>query len=104
VRGRCSVPGQLVARAPRALASLLERVAVRKELVDCLRETGDVAGGNHAARVESPHGLGDAADVVRHGGNAGPERAQERAALVELRPIGEDGDGRVAERAVDLGR
>jgi Endonuclease/Exonuclease/phosphatase family len=104
VRGCCSVPGQLVACTPGALASFLERVAVRKELVDCFRKTGDVAGRHNTAGVESPHGLGDAADVVRHGGNAGAERTQKRAALVELRPVGEDGNGRVAEGTVDLGR
>ncbi len=49
------------------------------------------------------HRLGHAADVVGDRRHAGAERAEQRAALVELRPVREHGDRRLAEGAVDLG-
>ena len=60
------------------------------------------SGGDDAARAVGAHRLGEAADVVDHRRHAGAERAEQRAALVELRAVGEDGDGRLAERPVDL--
>jgi len=48
------------------------------------------------------HRLRNAADVVGNGRDAGTERTEESAALVELGPVRKDGDGRVAERAVGL--
>ena len=100
---RRRVPGQLVARAARAGAGLLERVAVAEQLRDRGRERGDVARRNDAAGAEAAHRLGDAADVVRDRRHAGAERAEQRAALVELRPVREHGHRRLAEGAVDLG-
>ncbi len=96
------VPGQLRARLPRALARPLQRGVVGEELVQRRRESGNVARGYDAAGVEAAHGLRDATDVVGDHGDSGAERLQERAALVELGPIREDGDGRLAERALDL--
>jgi endonuclease/exonuclease/phosphatase family metal-dependent hydrolase len=100
LRGR--VPGQLLSSPPRAFACLLECVVVGEELVHGRRETGHIPRGHHAAGGEAADRLGDAADVVRDGGNPGAERAQEGAALVELRPVWEDCDRGVAEGAVDL--
>src|SRR5207249_3499409 len=59
----------------------------------------DVARLDDTAGAVAPDGLGDAADVVRDGGHAGAERLQQRPALVELRPVREERDGRVAECA-----
>jgi len=96
------VPGERLTRQSRALARPLERLVIREELVDGLREAGNVACFHDAAGAESSHRLGDAADVVGDGRDAGSERAEEGAALIELRPVGKDGDRRLAERAVDL--
>ena len=66
------------------------------------RETGHVTCGHDAARAETTDGLGDAADVIGDGGDSGAERTQQSAALVELGPVRKDGDGGIAEGAVDL--
>src|SRR6266536_712979 len=77
-----------------------------KPRVSCARRYAasilDVARGNDAPCLEAAYGLGDPADVVRDRGHARAERAQQGAALVELRVVGEDGDGRVAEGTVGL--
>jgi L-cysteine/cystine lyase len=77
---------------------------VGEELPDREGQRADVPRRHHPPRGEPPHRLGDAADVVRDGRHARAQRAQERAALVELGPVRKDGDGRVAEGAVDLRR
>ncbi len=70
--------------------------------MDCGRETGDVACRDDPAGVEAPHRLCNAADVVGDDGDTRAERPQQGAALVELGPVREDGNGGVAEGAVDL--
>src|SRR5436190_16296813 len=102
MRLRGGVPRELLTRALRTRARLLERLVVGEELVDGLRKAGDVARGHDSASAELPHRLGDAADVVGDRGDPCAERAQKGAALVELGPVGEDGDGGLAEGAVDL--
>jgi len=97
------VPGQLVARPPRALAGLVERLVVGEELTEGVREAGDVACGHDAPGPEPAHGLGNASDVVGDDRNSCAERAQQSAALIELGPVWEQRDGGIAEGAVDLG-
>src|SRR5581483_6139962 len=62
----------------------------------------EVPGRNDETRAEAASGIGEPAHVVRDRGNTGAERAQERAALVELRPVGKDRHRRLAERPVEL--
>src|SRR5204862_5703377 len=97
------VPGQLLSSPACTVARPLERLAVGEKLVDRGRETRDVAWRHDAAGPELAYRLRDPADVVGHGRNAGAERAQQGAALVELGPVREDGDGGLAEGVVDLG-
>ncbi len=47
--------------------------------------------------------LGKPADVVGHRGHTGSKCLHERAALVELRPVRKECDGRLAERTLELG-
>ena len=49
----------------------------------------DVAGGDDAAGLEPAHVLAQPADVVGDGRHAGPQRAQQRARLVESRLVRE---------------
>ena len=102
LRGR--LPGQL-RRAPAAPRHVPRRAPPRRRASSRIAaaEPVDVVRRDDAARAEAPHGLGEAADVVDDRRHAGAERPQERAALVELGAVREDGDGRLAERAVDLG-
>ena len=106
-RSRCAralashVSDSRARRAPARACS--SAVGVGQERLDRVGERLDVAGGHDTPRVERTHGLGDAADVVGDGGHARTERAQEGAALVELRLVREHRDRRLAERAVDLG-
>src|SRR5205823_6501400 len=99
---RGAVPGQLGACPPRAFACSFQRRRISKELSDRLRESLDVTCGDDAACLVRQDRLRQAADVVDHRGHAGPERAEERAGLVQLRAVGEDGDGRLAESPVEL--
>ncbi len=78
------IPRELVARAARAGARQGLRIA-RAASATAAASAVDVAGRHDEAGAEAANGLGDAADVVRDGGDAGAERAQQRAALVELR-------------------
>ena len=101
MRGR--LPGQLLARSQRAGTRRRERRLVVEQLAERRRQRLDVVGRDDAAGAERPHGLAEAADVVDDRRHAGAERPQQRAALVELGAVREDGDGRLAERPVDLG-
>ena len=100
---RRRVPCQLGSRSEGARAGCLERFAVLKQLPSRRRQRFHVSRGNDPARAEAPHRLGDPAHVVRNRRHPSAERAQERAALVELRRIREDSDRRIAERAVHVG-
>ena len=75
---------------------------VVEQLAHGLGERLDVARRDDAAGPEAANRLAEAADVVGDGRHAGAERAHERAALVDLGPVGEERDRRLAERAVDL--
>ena len=99
---RCRVPGQLLARAARPRTGLFERARVVEKLSHRVTQGGDVVGRHHTPGTERSHRLGKPADVVDDGGQARSERLQKRAALVELRSIGEDRDRRFAERPLDL--
>ena len=73
-----------------------DRCSRRACLHTCVRDC------RSAARSEAAHRLAQAADVVDHRGDAGAERLQQRAGLVELCPVGKDGDRRLTEGAVEL--
>ena len=102
--GGGAVPRELLARAARAGAGGLERGRVAEELAGGGGERLHVSGRHDAAGLEAAHRLGNAAHVVGDRRHAGAERPQERAALVELGPVGEERERRLAEGAVDLGR
>ena len=71
--------------------------------------TASVRASTSSARTTRPApydsiGSPRPADVVGNRGYAGPERLEERARLVELGAVREDGDRRVRERPVELCR
>ena len=102
MRARRSVPGQLLAarRAPARAASSAAGSSSSSRTAAPSASTSP--GGTTRPAPNRAHGLCDAADVVGDRGNAGSERAEQRAALVELGLVREDGERRLAERAVDL--
>ena len=100
---RCRIPRERLAGARRAAPSFRERGGVVEEPADGRRERLDVAGGDDATRAEAPDRLPEAADVVRDGGDAGTQGAEERAALVDLRPVREEGERGLSVGPVDLG-
>ena len=59
-------------------------------------------GGYDASCAEPLDRLRDSGDVVRHGRHTRTEGLEERAALIELRPVGKEGEGRLAECALEL--
>src|SRR3954453_19619980 len=99
---RGGIPGECFAGTARARTCGGERGPVIQQLARCRSEGLDVARRHDAARLESPDRLGDAADVVRNRRHTGAERLEERSALVELRPVGEQRHRRLAERAFEL--
>jgi endonuclease/exonuclease/phosphatase family metal-dependent hydrolase len=103
VRGGCCIPRKGRGCETRAFARPLQRVAVVEEPAGGRREAVAVVGGDDGPCRESPHRLGNPADVVGDGRHACAERPEERAALVELLAVREERNRRLGERVVDLG-
>ena len=94
-------------RRPRTLgprACVGESGCVTEELAEGLAEAPEVARSHDAARSKPFDDLSEPTHVVDDGGNARPERLKKCPRLVELRPVGEDGDGRLRERLLELAR
>jgi endonuclease/exonuclease/phosphatase family metal-dependent hydrolase len=102
VRGGRRVPRQSVAGLLGTCPGVLERRRVVEQLTGSRGKRLDVTGRHDASRAEPRDRLRDSADVVRHCRHSGAERLQERAALVELRPVWKECDGCLAERALEL--
>ena len=92
-------PGQLGPGALGAGAGRGERRGVFEQLPHGRAQRVDVVRRHDPAGAVAADDLAEAADVVDDRRDAGPERLQQRAALVELGAVGEDRDGRLAERA-----
>ena len=92
MRGGARVPGQLLAGAAGALAGRLERCGVVEQLAQRGGQGLDVVGRHDAPGAVAANRLGEAADVVDDRWHARAERLQERAGLIELGAVGEDGD------------
>src|SRR2546425_6263457 len=99
---RGCIPRQYPARATGSLTCRLERDGILEELAGRARERLNVSGRNDAPRAEPFHRLTQPPDVVDDCGDAGAERLQQCAALIELRPVGKERDGRITERALEL--
>ena len=99
---RGSVPGELLASAKRSGAGVGERRLVVEQLSDGVAQCGDVIGRDNAPGTVVRDSLAETADVVDDRRHPGAERLQERPALVELRAVGEDCDGRVTESTLEL--
>ena len=102
MRGRGGVPRQRLARALRALARRSELAGIVEELGERAAEARDVAGRHDPARGEARDDLAEPADVVDDRGDACAQRLEQRAGLVELVAVGEDRDGRLGERLLEL--
>ena len=100
---RRGVPRELGARTFGACTRAGERVRVAEELANRLGQSVDVAGRHDTAGSIGAHRLGEPADVVDDCGDTGTERLEQCTGLVELCAVGKDGDGRLGERAVELG-
>ena len=101
MRRRRGVPRQLgacVRRPARAASSAARSPSSRSTAV---RERVDVTRGHDGARAEAVDDLAEPTDVVHDRRQPCAERLEERARLVELGPIREDGDRRVRERVGD---
>ena len=87
-----------------ARARLGERVGVVEQLAERLLQALDVTRRDDPAGSEGADDLAEPADVVDDRRDACADRLQQRAGLVELGAVREDGDRRRAERALDLAR
>ncbi len=90
MRARGSIPGELFACASCARPRLVERAGSSSSSRTAAASASTSPGAHDAPGAEAPHGLGDAADVVCDRRHAGAERAQQRAALIELRLVREE--------------
>ena len=94
--GRGRLPGEL----PRARAAPARAAASAAASWSSSRERAASAstspGGTTRPASKRAHDLAEAADVVDDRGDAGAERLEQRARLVELGPVGEDADRRLA--------
>ena len=102
MRGRGGVPRELVAGASSAVACRRERLGVVEQLSERSAQPLDVPRRHHASGAEAIDDLAEASDVVDDRRDARAQRLQERSGLVELRPVGKDGDRRIRQGALEL--
>src|SRR5262249_29347590 len=99
---RGGAPRELRASLPCSCTRLVECGRLVQQLADRIRKRLHVSSWNDAPGSEAPNGLRDPAHVVCNGRHSCAERLQQGAALIELGPVREDGDRRLAERAPNL--
>ena len=102
MRGRGGVPRELLAGASSTVACRRECVGVVEQLSERSAQSLDVPWRHHASRAEASDDLAKASDVVDDRRNTRAERLQESSGLVELRPVGKDGDRRLRQGALEL--
>ncbi len=95
-------PGELGAGVLRALPRGRQRIGITEKLLERERHPADVTGLDDGTCAEPRHDFADPADVVDDRRDSRSERLEECAGDVDLRPVGEERDRGLRERALDL--